>query len=156
LPRDEEPQPTTQESMFSYVRLSDGGPARYAGPRSEVGVLTSLARQVLGDTGPVDWRELESHDAIRKLIGELIPGLEPIAEIGQTRKEFHIAGRQLAGGQFPTASGKARFHAVPLPDPVKRDRGQFLLMTVRSEGQFNTVVYEDEDLYRARTGATSS
>ena len=25
LPRDEEPQPTTQESMFSYVRLSDGG-----------------------------------------------------------------------------------------------------------------------------------
>src|SRR5262245_5001804 len=28
LPRDEEPQPTTQESVFSYVRLSDGGPAR--------------------------------------------------------------------------------------------------------------------------------
>ncbi|MGV2340066.1 MAG UNVERIFIED_CONTAM: hypothetical protein LVR18_40765 [Planctomycetaceae bacterium] len=25
LPRDEEPQPTTQESMFSFVRLSDGG-----------------------------------------------------------------------------------------------------------------------------------
>ena len=36
LPRDEEPQPTTQESMFSFVRLSDGGAARYAGPRSEV------------------------------------------------------------------------------------------------------------------------
>ena len=26
LARDEEPQPTTQESMFNYVRLSDGGP----------------------------------------------------------------------------------------------------------------------------------
>src|SRR5205823_1743851 len=26
--RDEETQPTTQESMFNYVRVSDGGPAR--------------------------------------------------------------------------------------------------------------------------------
>ena len=29
LPRDEEPEPTTQESMFSYIRLSDGGPPRH-------------------------------------------------------------------------------------------------------------------------------
>ena len=28
LARDEEPEPTTQESMFNFVRLSDGGPAR--------------------------------------------------------------------------------------------------------------------------------
>ncbi len=40
LPRDEEPQPTTQESMFSYVRLSDGGKARFEGPRSEVSILS--------------------------------------------------------------------------------------------------------------------
>ncbi|MCA9206960.1 MAG: molybdopterin-dependent oxidoreductase, partial [Planctomycetales bacterium] len=33
LARDEESQPTTQESMFNYVRLSDGGPARIEGPR---------------------------------------------------------------------------------------------------------------------------
>ena len=39
LPRDEEPQATTQESMFSYVRVSDGGPARVDGPRSEVSIL---------------------------------------------------------------------------------------------------------------------
>ncbi len=113
LPRDEEPQPTTQESMFSYVRLSDGGAPRYAGPRSEVAILTTLGRQVLGEDGPVDWRALESHDSVRKLIGELIPGLEPIADIGQTRSEFHIAGRQIAGDHFPTETGKARFHAVP-------------------------------------------
>ena len=35
---------------------------------------------MLGEEGPVDWRELESHDAVRRLIGELIPGYEPIAE----------------------------------------------------------------------------
>ena len=35
LARDEEPQKTTQESMFNYIRLSDGGKERHFGPRSE-------------------------------------------------------------------------------------------------------------------------
>ncbi|MFZ0063196.1 MAG: molybdopterin-dependent oxidoreductase, partial [Pyrinomonadaceae bacterium] len=65
LPRDEEPQATTQESMFSYVRLSDGGRARHQGPRSEVSVLSALGRGVLGEGGPVNWNELESHERIR-------------------------------------------------------------------------------------------
>src|SRR5262249_13019395 len=65
LPRDEEAQATTQESMFSYVRMSDGGKARYPGPRSEVSVLTDLGRRVLGDDGPVRWHDLESHERIR-------------------------------------------------------------------------------------------
>src|ERR671912_2688785 len=92
LPRDEEPQPTTQESMFSYVRFSEGGRARHQGPRSEVSVLCALGRGVLGDVGPVDWSELESHQRIRALIADLIPGLEPMAEIERTGREFHIAG----------------------------------------------------------------
>ncbi len=45
LARDEEPEPTTQESMFSYVRLSDGGPARHEGPRSEIHVVAELGRR---------------------------------------------------------------------------------------------------------------
>ena len=52
LPRDEESQPTTQESMFSYVRLSEGGTARYPGPRSEVSVLAGLGRRLLGERRP--------------------------------------------------------------------------------------------------------
>jgi len=40
--RDEEPQSTTQESMFSYIRLSAGGPTRHQGPHSEVTVLATL------------------------------------------------------------------------------------------------------------------
>src|SRR5262245_26621023 len=43
LARDEEPEPTTQESMFNFVRLSDGGPRRLEGPKSEVEVITALA-----------------------------------------------------------------------------------------------------------------
>lgn len=150
LPRDEEPQPTTQESMFSFVRLSDGGPPRYAGPHSEVSILTQLGRRVLGENGPIDWRKLESHDAIRRLIAELIPGYEPVADISATRKEFHIAGRHLSTRSFPTASGKARFHAISLPAAPDPALAQLRLMTIRSEGQFNTVVYEEEDLYRGQ------
>jgi molybdopterin-dependent oxidoreductase alpha subunit len=150
LPRDEESQPTTQESMFSYVRLSDGGPPRCDGPRSEVSVLASLARMVLGDEGPVNWSELESHQRIRALIADLIPGFEPMAEIDRTRREFHVGGRHLDRPEFPTASGRARFHAVPLPAPHAAGDRRLRLMTLRSEGQFNTVVYEDEDIYRGQ------
>lgn len=150
LPRDEEPQPTTQESMFSFVRLSDGGVARYPGPRSEVSVLTELGRRVLGDGGPVNWSAFESHQRVRALMAELIPGFEPLADIDRTRAEFHIAGRRLETRRFPTPSGKARFHPVAVPAAWGMSRRQLRLMTIRSEGQFNTVVYEEEDLYRAQ------
>ena len=150
LPRDEEPQPTTQESMFSYVRLSDGGAARHPGPRSEVAVLSALARRVLGDDGPVNWTDLESHQRIRALIADVIPGFEPMAEIDRTRREFHIGGRHLSTPWFSTPSGRAAFHAIGLPPAPAAGARQLRLMTVRSEGQFNTVVYEEEDLYRGQ------
>ena len=150
LPRDEEPQATTQESMFSYVRLSDGGRARHEGPRSEVSVLAALGREVLGDGGAVNWSDLESHQRIRALIADLIPGLEPMADIDRTRGEFYIAGRRMDTPRFPTASGKARFHASRLPKAPAPQARQLRLMTVRSEGQFNTVVYEEEDVYRGQ------
>ena len=73
-----------------------------------------------------------------------------MADIDHTRAEFHIAGRRLHDAALPTDQGKARFHAVGLPAlPPVRER-QARLMTVRSEGQFNTVVYEDEDVYRGQ------
>ena len=150
LPRDEEPEPTTQESMFSYVRLSDGGAPRHEGPRSEVAVLSAVARGVLGDAGPIDWSGLESAARVRALIAETIPGLEPLATIDRTRTEFHVPGRRLDTPRFPTASGRAKFHPVPLPAPAPIRDGHLRLMTVRSEGQFNTVVYEDEDIYRGQ------
>jgi predicted molibdopterin-dependent oxidoreductase YjgC len=53
LARDEEPQPTTQESMFNFVRMSDGGPPRHAGPRSEVDVIATIADSVFS-TSAVD------------------------------------------------------------------------------------------------------
>ncbi len=149
LARDEEPQPTTQESMFSYVRMSDGGPRRHAGPRSEVEIIAEIAGRVLGSTGPIDWQRLAQTGELREAIGAIFPGWEKIRDIERTRQEFQIGGRRLAEPHFPTASGKARLHTHTLPDRVNQE-GHLRLMTVRSEGQFNTVVYEEYDLYRGQ------
>jgi molybdopterin-dependent oxidoreductase alpha subunit len=150
LPRDEESQATTQESMFSYVRMSDGGPARFTGPRSEVSLLTELGQRVLGADGPVRWDDLQSHERVRGLMADLLPGFEALGTIDRTRKEFHIPGRRLNTPQFPTPSGRARFHTVSVPAAPASSGRTVRLMTVRSEGQFNTVVYEEEDLYRGQ------
>ena len=56
-------------------------------------------------------------------------------------------GRTLHEPSFPTATGKAQLHVHDLPKLQGGD-GALRLMTVRSEGQFNTVVYEEEDIYR--------
>jgi len=149
LARDEEPQPTTQESMFNYVRLSDGGPARHIGPRSEVQIVADLAHRVLGEVGPVDWRVMADTGQIRQAMSQIIPGWEKIHDIDRTREEFHITGRTFREPTFSTPSGKARLHVVALPDLAGAE-GELRLMTIRSEGQFNTVVYEEYDLYRGQ------
>ncbi len=149
LARDEEPQPTTQESMFNFVRLSDGGKPRHQGPRSEVEIIAEMAQQVLGDEGPIDWQSMRDTGRIRQAVGQVIPGWEAISEIDQTKQEFQIAGRTFHEPNFPTASGKAVLHSHPLP-PLAGGENQLRLMTVRSEGQFNTVVYEEQDVYRGQ------
>jgi molybdopterin-dependent oxidoreductase alpha subunit len=149
LARDEEPEPSTQESMFSYIRLSDGGKPRHVGPRSEVEIIADLAIRLLSDNGqsPVNWREMSHTSTIRQAIAKIVPGLEEIASIDRTKKEFSIPGRAIDKPSFPTADGKAHLFTHDLPAVPEGMQ----LMTIRSEGQFNTVVYEEEDLYRNQT-----
>ena len=170
--RDEEPQPTTQESMFNYIRMSDGGPQRHPGTRSEIEVIASIAEGVLGDLAsaesgmgngesrnasdsplpthhsPLDWSALRSTAQIRQAIARIVPGFEKMADIDQTKQEFHIGGRTFHEPRFATPDGRARMHTHELPKLKGTGAGEIRLMTLRSEGQFNTVVYEDEDVYR--------
>jgi molybdopterin-dependent oxidoreductase alpha subunit len=150
LARDEESEPTTQESMFNFVRFSEGGrPAVKGEMRSEVDVIASLASRILPE-GKIDWSGFRSHRRLREEIGRVVPGYEAIRDIDRTRQEFQIGGRTFHEPRFATPDGKARFHVTPLPD-FAPEGAEFRLMTLRSEGQFNTVVYEDEDLYRGNT-----
>ena len=148
LARDEESTPTTQESMFNYVRLSDGGPRRLPGPRSEVEVIAEIGNRLLPDATGVDWKTMQQTSTIRQWIADVVPGYDQIANIDQTRKEFQIAGRTLHEPKFTTVDGRANLHTHAIPELKGRQDQELRLMTVRSEGQFNTVVYEEEDLYR--------
>ncbi|MEZ6107260.1 MAG: molybdopterin-dependent oxidoreductase [Pirellulaceae bacterium] len=149
LARDEEPESTTQESMFNFVRLSDGGPRRLDGPRSEVELIATLGEMIVGDRGPIQWSDMRHTTRIREVIAKVVPGYESVADIDKTKREFHIPGRILHTPQFPTEDGRAVIHVHDVP-PLLGDEGELRLMTIRSEGQFNTVVYEEEDLYRGQ------
>ena len=92
---------------------------------------------------------MRDHDAVRGLIAKVVPGYGAIADVGTSRREFTIDGRIFHDPTFPTESGRARFHPVELPK-FELESDELVVMTVRSEGQFNTVVYEDEDLYRGQ------
>ena len=148
LARDEEPEPTTQESMFNYVRLSDGGPRRLPGPRSEVSIIAEIGRRVLGNSTPVDWEQMQQSNTIRHWISKVVPGYEEIETIEKTGKEFQVGGRTYHTPRFNTPDGRAKLFTHKLPDLTQLAENQLRMMTVRSEGQFNTVVYEDYDLYR--------
>ncbi|MCU0298197.1 MAG: FdhF/YdeP family oxidoreductase [Candidatus Nanopelagicales bacterium] len=146
LARDEEEQATTQESMFNYVRLSSGGtPNITAELRSETDILASLASSAVGDE-EFDWGSLRSHSTLRESIAAVVPGYTAIGQI-ETEGEFQVAGRTFHEPRFATDDGKAHFQVVEVP-PVAPG---FQLMTIRSEGQFNTVVYDEEDLYRGNS-----
>jgi molybdopterin-dependent oxidoreductase alpha subunit len=149
--RDEEAQSTTQESMFSYVRLSDGGPKRIRTTKTEVEIICDLGKKVLGTSGPINWDDMQQHQSIRQLMGTLIPDLAGLGKIDEDRKEFQIPNRILHSRDFKLKGGRARLHAIAAPHSAEVASNGLRLMTVRSEGQFNTVVYETEDIYRGQT-----
>jgi anaerobic selenocysteine-containing dehydrogenase len=150
LARDEEAQATTQESMFNYVRLSDGGSPRHPGPRSEVDIIATVAESIIGHDSPVAWSDMRRHRTIRQAISRIVPGYEALAKVDDTKQEFQISGRTFHEPRFATPSGKAIFHCVDIPPLKGAGERELRLMTLRSEGQFNTVVYEDEDIYRGQ------
>ena len=150
LARDEEHQSTTQESMFNFVRISEGGTPNIEGEmRSEVDIIATLAETILPPNG-FDWHSLRSHQMLREEIAKVVPGYQKIDGINQHKEEFQIEGRTFHAPSFSTEDGKAHFHIPSLPKFSLKE-GEFRLMTIRSEGQFNTVVYEEEDLYRGNS-----
>ena len=145
--RDEEWQPTTQESMFNYVRLSDGGIDRLHNVRPEVEILCEFGKRLLPNSA-LNFEQFKQHDSIRAAIAATIPGLSELKDIAQTKQEFTIGGRLFDKPEFKTQSGKAQFQVSPLPPAVTNAEYPFVLASIRSEGQFNSIIYEENDSYR--------
>jgi len=150
LARDEEEQATTQESMFNYVRVSSGGTPNVSGEqRSEVAIIADLAARIL-PSDAMDWSTMSSHATLREAISNTVAGYEQIKDIEQPNGEFQIKGRTFHDPTFNLPGGKANFSIVELPKNELPESG-YMMMTLRSEGQFNSVVYDEEDLYRGNT-----
>jgi len=148
LARDEERQKTTQESMFNFVRLSEGGSEPLSPDmKSEVEIIASLAERLLPG-GKVDWSRFQSHDTLREAIAAVVPGWEALKDLGKGGREFTVEGRVRHEPNFLLPGGRARMFVTPIPNNIPPP-GHLMLMTFRSEGQFNTVVYDKEDIYRA-------
>ncbi len=134
--------------MFNYVRLSDGGITRLANVRPETVILSDLAQQLLPES-PIDFSAFKEHARVREAIAKVVPGMEQLADIDVAKREFHIQNRVLHRPAFGTTDGKAHFVVTPLPKPADTP---LTLATVRSEGQFNTIIYEETDSYRQKAG----
>lgn len=146
--RDEEWEPTTQESMFNFVRLSDGGIKRHNNVRPEVRILSELGTRLLPES-PIDFAAYGHHDTIREAIAATIPGMEDLKDIHVAREEFYVRNRIKHAPTFDTASGKAHFAVRAMPSTIgPTDSLPFTLATIRSEGQFNSIIYEEKDSYR--------
>lgn len=142
------PQFTTMENTVSVVSSSEGifepvSPML----KSEVAIIAGLAKATLGTRVAADWDGLAgNYDGIRDHIERVVPGFE----------QFNDRVRKAGGFSLPipakdrvfnTASGRAEFSVTPIT-PWHLKRGEFLLMTVRTHDQFNTVVYGMDDRYR--------
>ncbi|MCP9881635.1 FdhF/YdeP family oxidoreductase [Cyanobium sp. Alchichica 3B3-8F6] len=162
--RFETPHRTTVESGNNWVRLNEPGRTHLRGGDliSEVAFLAELAHRLHGSE-PIDWRCLQEPVYVRELIARTVPGYGAIADIDASKREFEVAGRVFQEPRFPTATGRAQLAATPLPDltlPSPEhfgglapcERGLVLsLITARSYGQHNTVVYKPGDSYRGMT-----
>ncbi|WP_096085077.1 FdhF/YdeP family oxidoreductase [Agaribacterium haliotis] len=144
--RDEEKQATTQESMFNFVRMSDGGIDRFPQLRSEVDLITDLASRIVPKQ-VFDFSQLREHKAIRQLTAKVVSGMDKMADIDNNKKEFHISGRILHEPKFNTPDGKAQFKSH---DFAKRGEQAFVLSSIRSEAQFNSIVFDERDSYRGQ------
>ena len=150
--RDEELQSTTQESMFNFVRLSDGGIDRLDNVRSEVSILASIGEYLCEWITPdhaLHFRQFQQHDTIRETIANTVTGMEQLKDIGIAKQEFHVRQRIMHTPEFHTPSQKAQFivHAIPVVN-TQAETYPFVLASVRSEGQFNSIIYEETDSYR--------
>lgn len=145
--RDEEWSPTTQESMFNYVRLSDGGIRRLEHVRPETVILADLATALLPQS-KIPFAAFKQHAKVREAIAKIVPGMEELADIDVAKREFHVRNRVLHTPSFGTPDGRAHFVVTPLPSAVPGRPTALTLATIRSEGQFNTIIYEERDSYR--------
>jgi anaerobic selenocysteine-containing dehydrogenase len=142
----------TTEDSLGIINRSEGvfQPAS-AHLLSEPAIVCRLARATLGTRTTVDWEALSGdYRRIRDHVSRVVPGFEQYEErVAAGPFYLHNAVRDEL--KFNNREGKAKFTVHPIP---RHDLGpgRYLMMTIRSHDQFNTVVYGLDDRYRGVYG----
>ena len=159
--RFESPHRTTVEAGNNWVRLNEPGTTHLRGAdlTSEVAFLAELAHRIFGDE-PISWWRLQDPIYVRELIAHTIPGYEKMKDIDVTKREFEVSGRVFKAPYFATPNGRAQLTPTALPNLKSPDLNHFgglahgerglvlTLITARSYGQHNTIIYQSGDPYR--------
>lgn len=146
-------QRVSMEDSTGHMHASRGV-AQPAAPglHSEISIIAELARAVLPENPRVPWQEWKSDYArIRDSIEKTWPDIF---------RDFNKRFDQPGGFARPsparervwkTPSGKAQFR---LPQDIRAVENDdvLTLMTLRSDNQFNTTIYRDDDHYRGIHG----
>lgn len=141
------PQSISVEDSMSMVHLSRGS-KRPASPtlRSEPAIIAGMAMASVPETTTPWERYVDDYDDIRADMSRVLDGFEDVNR--RVRQHLGFRLRQPARERvFLTTSGRAEFSAAELPDVVPPD-GRLVLSTIRSQDQWNTTIYSDDDRYR--------
>jgi anaerobic selenocysteine-containing dehydrogenase len=114
---------------------------------SEPAIVAGMAKAALGDKSKVDWDTMISnYDSIREAIEAVIPGFDNYNERVLEDGGFYLPNGAREG-KFNTVDQKAQFTINTVPEhPL--EKGQYLMMTIRSHDQYNTTIYGLHDRYR--------
>ena len=141
------PQTITVENTISWVSGSRGNLKPVADTmKSEVAIVAGIATAALAGKSTVDWDALAAdYSKVRDAVSRVVPGFQDFND--RIQQGGFFAPVPPKERVFQTATGKARFSVTPIRS-IALDLGQFLMMTIRTHDQFNTVVYGLDDRYR--------
>jgi len=138
---------------MSMVHLSRGSlqpPGEQV--RSEVAIISQLARAVLGGGHPVPWENFQAdYDRVRDAIAAVVPGCADYNRRVRQSDGFQLPHPPRDSREFPTTTGKANFAVNPL-EWIPVPEGRLVLQTLRSHDQYNTTIYGLDDRYRGVKG----
>jgi len=146
------PQFVTVENTISVVSRSRGE-LKPAAPtlKSEPAIVAGTAAATLRGRHPLAWNELiADYDCIRGHVSRVVPGFADFNARIRLDDIFYapVWAKQRI---FDTPNRKAQLTVNVLPNtPITA--GQYVMMTIRTHDQFNTVIYGSDDRYRGVTG----
>ncbi|WP_183562609.1 FdhF/YdeP family oxidoreductase [Mucilaginibacter sp. SP1R1] len=116
---------------------------------SENQIVCRLAKATLGSRSVVDWNTYEkSYDAVRDVIGKVIPGFEDYNQKVRIPAGFYLPNGPREG-KFESIDygSKIGFNIAGLPKH-EMAADEYRMTTIRSHDQFNTTIYGLDDRYR--------